>query len=121
MRPLYVCRAMHSSSVWIAGMQKDKERSCIAALHGSVQQYDKYELLENLDKAARITWVRWSKFSQSSVGAVFVDKMLVARYEANSDDKRDSTKTPKYTHYIGTLNSNNFGTISYVNEVSASA
>ncbi|EFN86325.1 protein unzipped isoform X2 [Harpegnathos saltator] len=116
-RPLYVCRAMHSSSVWLAGTQKDKEKRCTVTLHGSVQSYDKYELLENVDGAARITWVRWTKFFQPLLGAVYVDKkMLVARYEADNSDKRDTTKS-RYTHYIGTLNSNdNFGSIIYANE-----
>ncbi|XP_032683995.1 protein unzipped isoform X2 [Odontomachus brunneus] len=117
MRPLYVCRAMHSSSVWVAGTQKSKEKRCTVTLHGSVQSYSsKYELLENIDGAARIAWVRWTKFSQPMLGAVYVDKMLVARYKTDSDDKKNTTKS-RYTHYIGTLNSNNnFGSIIYANE-----
>lgn len=118
MRPLYVCRAMHSRGIWVAGVQKDKERYCTVTLHGSVESYDKYELLENVDGAARITWVHRKKYSQAVVGAVYVDKMLVARYKANNEDKVDSTKS-RYTHYIGTLSSNdNFGSIIYANEVS---
>ncbi|XP_014479333.1 PREDICTED: protein unzipped [Dinoponera quadriceps] len=115
MRPLFVCRAMHSSSVWVAGTQKENERRCTVTLHGTVQSYvDKYELLENIDGAARIMWLHWTKFSQPLVGAVYVDKMLVARYEAEHS-KRDTTK-PWYTHYIGTLNADNFGLIIYANE-----
>lgn len=110
-RPLYVCRAMHSS-VWVAGTQKDKERVCTVTIHGVVQSYEKYELLENIDGAARIAWVHWDKYLQSHhLGAVYVgDKMLVARHV-------DENKEPRYTHYIGTLSSTeNFGTIIYANE-----
>lgn len=107
---LYVCRAMHSG-VWVAGTQKEKERVCTVTIHGVVNSYDRYELLENVDGAARISWVLWNRFMQPHLGAVYVDKMLVARHE----DKRK----PRYTHYIGTLSSiENFGTIVYVNEVS---
>lgn len=110
---------MHSSSVWVAGTQRNKEKYCTVTLHGSVQSYQKYELLENVDGAARIVWVRWTKFSQPLLGAVYVDKMLVARYKTDSDDKKNTTKKSRYTHYIGTLNSNdNFGSIIYANEVS---
>lgn len=109
---LYVCRAMHSS-VWVAGTQKEKERTCTVTIHGLVQSYDKYELLENVDGAARVSWVPWNRYTQPHVGAVYVDKMLVARHEVPKDKKK-----PRYTHYIGTLSSvENFGTIIYVNEV----
>ncbi|CAL1676852.1 unnamed protein product [Lasius platythorax] len=111
-RPLYVCRATHSS-VWVAGTQKDKEKVCTVTIHGVVQSYEKYELLENIDGAARIAWVHWDKYLQSHhQGAVYVgDKMLVARHM--DKDKKE----PRFTHYIGTLSSaENFGTIVYANE-----
>ncbi|XP_011876002.1 PREDICTED: protein unzipped [Vollenhovia emeryi] len=108
---LYVCRAMHNG-VWVAGTQKEKERVCTVTIHGVVQSYEKYELLENIDGAARIAWVHWNKYMQPHLGAVYVDSMLVARYEVPKDRRK-----PRYSHYIGTLNSGeNFGTIVYVNE-----
>lgn len=111
---LYVCRAMHSG-VWVAGTQKENEKVCTVTIHGVVQSYEKYELLENVDGAARISWVHWDRYMQPHLGAVYVlDKMLVARHEVPKDKKK-----PRYTHYIGTLSSvENFGTIVYVNEVS---
>ncbi|XP_012530753.1 protein unzipped [Monomorium pharaonis] len=108
---LYVCRAMHSG-VWVAGTQKEKERVCTVTIHGVVQQYTKYELLENVDSAARISWIHWDRFTQPHLGAVYVDSMLVARHEVPKDKRN-----PRYTHYIGTLSSvESFGTIVYVNE-----
>ncbi|KAL6260215.1 hypothetical protein P5V15_007750 [Pogonomyrmex californicus] len=108
---LYVCRAMHSG-VWVAGTQKENERICTVTIHGVVQPYERYELLENVDGAARISWVHWDKYMQPHVGAVYVDKMLVARHGVSKERKK-----PRYTHYIGTLNSiENFGTIVFVNE-----
>ncbi|EZA62418.1 hypothetical protein DMN91_003422 [Ooceraea biroi] len=110
-RRLYVCRAIHSS-IWVAGTQKDKEKVCTVTIHGVVHSYEKYELLENIDGAARIAWVYWDKYMQPLLGAVYVDtKMLVARYVP--ENKKES----RYTHYIGTLSlSGNFGSIIYVNE-----
>lgn len=111
-RPLYVCRAIHSS-IWIAGTQKDKEKICTVTMHGTVHSYEKYELLENIDGAARIAWVHWDKYMQPLLGTVHVgEKMLVARYMVPKEKKNS-----RYTHYIGTLNSNeNFGTIIYADE-----
>lgn len=114
-RPLYVCRVMHSS-VWVAGTQKDKEQLCTVTIHGIVQSYEKYELLENVDGAARIAWIQWDRYPPL-LGAVAVDKMLVARHVVSGDEE-DVTK-PRYTHYIGSLNlDENFGNIIYVNGVS---
>ncbi|XP_011159117.1 protein unzipped [Solenopsis invicta] len=112
MPTLYVCRTMHSG-VWVAGTQKEKEKVCMVTIHGVVQSYTKYELLENVDGAARIAWVHWDRYTQPHLGAVYVDKMmLVARHEVPKDKRK-----PRYTHYIGTLSSiENFGTIVYVNE-----
>lgn len=108
-----MCRAMHSG-VWVAGTQKEKEKACTVTIHGVVQSYTKYELLENVDGAARISWIHWDRYIQPHLGAVYVDKMLVARHEVPKDKRK-----PRYTHYIGTLSSiENFGTIVYVNEVS---
>lgn len=109
-----MCRAIHSG-VWVAGTQKEKEKVCTVTIHGVVQSYEKYELLENVDGAARISWIQWNKYTPPPVGAVYVDKtMLVARHEVPKDLEK-----PRYTHYIGTLSSpENFGTIVYVNEVS---
>lgn len=110
-RPLYVCRAIHNG-VWVAGMQRNKEKVCTVTMHGVVQSYEKYELLENVDGAARIAWDHWDKYLQPHLGAVYVDKMLIARHMVPKDKKE-----PRYTHYIGSLNSfENFGTISYANE-----
>lgn len=116
-RPLYVCRAVHNG-VWVAGTQKERERRCTVTMHGMVESYEKYELLENVDGAARIAWVYWDRYLQSSVGAVYVDKTLIARREASGSEKSDGEGAPRYTHYIGTLSSyDNFGSITYVNEV----
>lgn len=109
---LYVCRTMHSG-VLVAGTQKENEKVCTVTIHGVVHSYTKYELLENVDGAARISWVHWNRFLQPQLGAVYIDKMLVARHEAPKDKK------PRYTHYIGTLraiDNHFFGSIVYVNE-----
>ncbi|XP_020282724.1 protein unzipped isoform X2 [Pseudomyrmex gracilis] len=97
-RPLYVCRAMHSG-VWVAGTQKDKDTTCTVTLHGMVRPFEKYELLENVDAAARISWLQWDKYTQLHLGTVYVEKNeLIARYVVPKTDKE-----PRYSHYIGTL------------------
>lgn len=112
-KPLYVCRVLHAT-VWVAGTQRGDEKRCTATIHGNVQSYDKYELLENVDNAARINWEYWDKYKPTLVGAVATEKMFVARHTAQADK---NSETPRYTHYIGTLNSPDIqGSISYVKD-----
>lgn len=94
-------------------MQRYKEKYCTVTMHGMVYSFEKYELLENVDGAARITWVSWNKYTQPPLGAVYANKMPIARYEIPTEEKS------RYTHYIGTLSSTeSFGIIVYANEVS---
>ena len=113
-KPLYVCRVLHTT-VWVAGTQKGDEQRCTVTIHGSVQSYDKYELLENVDNAARVNWQHWDKYKPTPIGAVATENMFIARHAASSD-KSSPGATPRYTYYIGTLNSDNLGSISYVKD-----
>lgn len=113
-RPLYVCRVLHTA-VWVAGSQKGDEQRCTVTIHGNVQSYDKYDLLENVDSAARVNWEHWDKYKNTPVGAVAMEKMFIARHPAKTDKNASS---PRYTHYIGTLNKRILGSISYVKDVS---
>lgn len=105
---------MHSG-VWVAGTQKDKDTTCTVTLHGMVRPFEKYELLENVDAAARISWLQWDKYTQLHLGTVYVEKNeLIARYVVPKTDKE-----PRYSHYIGTLTmtENYPNNIVYVTEV----
>lgn len=114
-KPLYVCRVLHTT-VWVAGSQKGDEKRCTVTIHGGVKSYDKYELLENVDNAARVNWEQWVNYKQTPVGAVATEKMFVARHAVHNNDKDNGDDHPRYTHYIGTLNSHDFGSISYVRD-----
>lgn len=108
---------MLHTTVWVAGTQKGDEQRCTVTIHGSVQSYDKYELLENVDNAARVNWQHWDKYKPTPIGAVATENMFIARHAAHGD-KGSPGATPRYTYYIGTLNSDNLGSISYVKDVS---
>nr|KAF7429956.1 hypothetical protein H0235_006354 [Vespula pensylvanica] len=114
-RPLHVCRALHNG-VWVSGTQLGDEKRCTVSIHGNVRSYEKYDLLENVDNAARVSWRHWDIYTPLPVGAVATDKMYVARYEVSIDEANPSLPYT-YTHYIGTMNMNdNFGTIFYVKD-----
>lgn len=113
---MYVCRAAHSG-VWVAGAQLKGEKRCTVTFLGNVQTTQTYELLENVDNAARLSWISWDKFHQIPTGAVVTDTMYVARHVVTDDETDDDTSTS--THYIGTLNHDDkLGTIAYVKSVS---
>ncbi|KZC11917.1 PREDICTED: protein unzipped [Dufourea novaeangliae] len=116
-KPLYVCRVLHTT-VWVAGSQKGDQKRCTVTIHGTVQSYEKYELLENVDNAARVNWEHWDKYKPTPIGAVATENMFVARHAAATHNDKDAPDgAARYTHYIGTLNSNdNLGSISYVSD-----
>ena len=112
-----MCRVLHST-VWVAGTQRGDEQRCTVTIHDNVQSYDKYELLENIDNAARVNWEYWDKYKNTPFGAVATEKekMFVARHATETDK---NTSSPRYTHYIGTLTALDIlGSISYVRDVS---
>lgn len=117
--PIYVCRVLHNG-VWVAGGQKEGEQRCTVGFQGSVKSYERYELLENVESAARLNWASWDKFRPLPVGAVATDRgaTFVARHVM--DDKGSANGSFKYTHYIGTHSSEEkLGEITYVRSVSA--
>lgn len=117
---IFVCRALYNG-IWVAGGQKKGDKRCAVTMSGNVKHYDRYDLLENVDGAARLVWVDWDKFHVAKVGTVgtmTTDKMYVARHVAVKNET-DDARSVRQTHYIGTLNAQEtFGMISYVKEVS---
>jgi hypothetical protein len=114
-RPIFVCRALHNG-IWVAGGQKEGKKHCTVTLTGNVRSYERYQLLENVENAARLSWNNWTKFYRPPVGSVATDKLYVARHTANQV-KQEGQKSNQ-THYIGTLSSQDtLGTITYVKEV----
>ncbi|XP_001603588.2 protein unzipped [Nasonia vitripennis] len=113
-RPIFVCRAMHNGN-WVAGGQKQGDKHCNVSLTGSVGSYERYQLLENVDKAARINWENWTKLYQTPVGAVATSKFFVARHAVHMGKSENGQDL--LHNYIGTLDSqDSLGAIYYVKE-----
>lgn len=83
-----------------------------------VRSYEKYDLLENTESAARVSWVDWDKYKDIPVGAVapsVSESYFVARHLAEEENEDSLTQT----HYIGTLNTKDgLGKITYIKSVS---
>lgn len=116
-RSIFVCRALHNG-VWVSGGQKEGDKRCAIAVFGTAAYHENYELLLNVDQAARLVWVEWDKYKAPELGSVvphLSSKMFVARY--NSSGNANS----KFSHFVGTLNrEEGLGKLSYVNDVSFS-
>ncbi|XP_074113190.1 beta-pore-forming protein unzipped isoform X2 [Cotesia typhae] len=119
-RAMFVCRVYHGG-IWVAGSQIQGQNRCTVTLLGNFHSYERYELLENVENSARLSWIPWDKFHKIPTGAVAADTMFVARHVVSAEDdeeeeeaKNDSV-SPSYTHYIGTLDhKDKLGTITYV-------
>ncbi|XP_012287161.1 protein unzipped isoform X2 [Orussus abietinus] len=111
---VFVCRALHTG-IWVTGWNIKGEKRCVVSLLGYVKAYERFELLENVDSAARVGWVGWDKYHQVPVGAVATEKMYVARHVVPDSEGDESTSN--FTHYVGTFNpTDRLGTITYVKD-----
>lgn len=107
---------MHNGN-WVAGGQKQGDKHCNVSLTGSTGSYERYQLLDNVDKAARISWENWSKLYPIPPGAVATSKFFVARHKVDGQSEHGHDLGH---YYIGTLDSqDSLGSIYYVKEVSA--
>lgn len=115
-RDVYVCRARHNGE-WLAGVLRSGHPACHVALMGRVFHYNEYEVLDNEDKAARLSWERWDRFSAIPVGAVAAGDTLIARRKAE-EVAVGSRRVLGYTHLLGQFEHKGFqGKISLVDQV----
>lgn len=96
---------------------KDGEKRCLVTSLSIVKAYSKYDLLQNIDSAARVSWVDWNKYKEIPVGAISPsedENYFVARYMV----KEGNNDSFEQMHYIGTLNTKDgLGKITYTKKV----
>lgn len=116
--PVYVCRAKQNG-IWVAGQLRPNQPKCIVSLHGIVHQYERYEILINIEGAARLSWVYRDRFTLNPQGAVTGGdepfRNFIARRNANSHNREGSL-----TYFMGKLDpNNNFGKYTLINQNNA--
>lgn len=75
---MHVCRARHNG-VWVPGQLRTGAAECQVSLE-RVTGHRHYEVLENTEMGARLSWVKWSRHSpRLEVGAVAGGDSYVAR------------------------------------------
>ncbi|CAH1395809.1 unnamed protein product [Nezara viridula] len=116
-RKIYICRAKHiGMGKWVPGQLKTGSGGCLISQHDKVETYEKYEVLENVEGGARLSWGKWSKLSDVPVGAVSAGESYVARKKIKLDDD-PNTESLGVTHLIGKLTDySGFAKLTAVNE-----
>lgn len=100
---MYVCRARHNG-VWVSGQLRSKYKECIVSLHSSVHKYFKFEVLQNLDGGAMLSWMPWDKFATIPKGAVAGGQDTYVNYVARKKVAQDEGISFGYTYLIGKFN-----------------
>ncbi|XP_014283808.1 protein unzipped [Halyomorpha halys] len=115
-RNIFICRAKHiGMGKWVPGQLKTGSGGCLISQHDKVETYEKYEVLENVEGGARLSWGKWSKLSDVPVGAVSAGESYVARKKIKMDDT--DTESLGVTHLIGKLTDySGFAKLTAVNE-----
>ncbi|KAF5300306.1 hypothetical protein FQA39_LY11163 [Lamprigera yunnana] len=113
--PVYICRAKQSG-IWVSGQLRPSNPKCITSLRGSVEQFDRFEVLMNTEGAANLTWVSRSKYTLNPQGAVTGGdepfRTFIARRKANSHNKEGSL-----TYFLGKFDSSdNLGKYTLVDQ-----
>lgn len=119
-KALFVCRSLHEG-VWITGVQLQGDDECLLSLHNVIKSYQRYDLLENVNNAGKVSWAPWSTYKNVPVGTATTgtSSMYVARYDLRKHNEQHSRRRPHYTHRIGVLNSlEGMGMIFYAMNVS---
>lgn len=102
---MFICRAF-KNGVWIPGQLEFGRSTCLVSSFGSVSSHSKYQVLENTADAAKLNWVKLSKFDQIPVGAVYgSEDALIARRKINSDSEKGRQ------HYVGKIRQQGFSLI----------
>jgi len=77
--PVLLCRARHNG-IMLAGALIDGK--CFVSLAKEVKGYDRYDVLRNVQNAARLQWRQWDQFNGRPYGAVSAaddGKIYIAR------------------------------------------
>lgn len=79
-RKIYVCRAkVNSKPIPGALIEKSPGKFiCVVALVTQVHQKEKYEVLQNVDKAARLIWENWEKSIDVPNGAILSGEYYIS-------------------------------------------
>lgn len=124
---VYVCRARHEGA-WIPGQLVPKRKVCQVSLLNRVMEYARYEVLQNFENGAKLSWVKWNKFHIFPKGAISGgnNNFYVARRKA--DEQEDNSleghvqglrSTTGLTHFVGKINpADGLGKVTVTTEVS---
>lgn len=116
----YVCRALHNG-LWIPGVLRYGQHQCQISLSGRVFRYERYEVLENVDNGARLSWVHWDRFNGLTLGAVAggdMDTMYVARRHVTADGEDGGKTAIGMRHLVGKLDTKEgMGRITVIKQV----
>lgn len=122
---MYVCRARHEGA-WIPGQLIPQNKACLVSLLKGLIEYPRYEVLQNVDNGAKLSWSKWDKFHGFPKGAVaggsnfFVARRKVEDPEDNSlaGHLQELKLSHAFTHFVGKFNPDDgLGKVSVITEV----
>ena len=71
----FVCRAARrGGGSFHAGHLNSSQGHCLVTVGRQVFAFRKYQVLVNVDEAARLEWKKWRRFDQIPLGSVSVDQ-----------------------------------------------
>lgn len=121
-RKIYVCRAnVNGNRIPGALIEKSPGKStCVVSLVMKVYHQDKFEVLQNVDRAARLLWKDWEKNTHVPHSTVISDEQPIAHSTSPNFKVLDENLALGTSFLMGKIDMNLglFGKMSVVTEVS---
>lgn len=108
--------------MWEPGTLLNKSRLCQVSNIEKVYTTEQYEVLQNVEQAARLVWKAWDRNTEIALKAVSADHYYVAHTHSPNLKIYSEKLAVGQTHWIGKIDPKYglIGRMSVINEVSGS-
>lgn len=116
---IYICRAI-VNGVWEPGTLLNHTRLCQVSNIAKVYTTEQYEVLQNVEQAARLVWKDWDRNTEIPLKAVSADHFYIAHTPSTNLKIYSEKVALGRTHWIGKIDPRYglIGRMSVVDEVS---
>lgn len=112
----FFCR-INNQGMWLLGQVKTTGKdanTCVAFMHDQIYRKTVFDILENGDNGAKLSWMRWDKFHAPPSGTVSLvlsgDNYNYVARKAIPDSKDG------YSHQLGRLDPDGLGKLTVIND-----
>ena len=114
---IYICRAF-LDGIWVPGAVFEHNKLCVPMM-SKAQEIGQYDVLINIDQAARLVWKNWDRQTEVPRGAVSAGEYFIAHTASPELTVLNETVAIGLVYRIGKIDPSEgiFGKMSVLDEV----